>query len=60
MLDKEQLREKLKTLKQKGLTYKGIAMETGLTPAQLYEFMRTAGPATAVVQKLNEYFKEDT
>ena len=58
-MTREEIINKLKEMRAKGYTYKGIALEAGLEkPDQLYKFINRDAPAREVMRLLETYLRQ--
>ena len=58
-MTKEEIIVKLKELKATGLSYQGIAQQTGLKVQDIYDFMRRPAPRTRIHIALEKYFTKE-
>lgn len=57
-MTREEIIIKLKELRARGYTYKGIALGAGLEkPDQLYKFLNRTAPAVEVMRLLENYLR---
>lgn len=58
-MTKEKILQYLYEAKEKGISYKGIALQAGLKPQDIYDYMKRTTPMTRVHQALEQYFTKE-
>lgn len=59
-MTKEEILIALKEAKDKGVSYKGIALRAGLKPQDIYDYMKRLTPMSRVHQALENYFTKES
>lgn len=55
-MTKEEVLQYLQQEKERGMSYKGIALQAGLKPQDIYDYIKRTTPMTRVHQALEQYF----
>lgn len=58
-MTKQEILNQLQQEKAKGMSYKGIALQAGLKPQDLYDYMKRTTPMFRVHQTLENYFTKE-
>lgn len=58
-MTKEEILQRLKEERNKGMSYKGIAAQAGLKPQDIYDYIKRLTPMTRVHQALENYFTKE-
>lgn len=58
-MTKEEILQRLQQEKDRGMSYKGIALQAGLKPQDIYDYMKRLTPMARIHQALEQYFTKE-